>query len=120
MKYFINEPIRCPHPRVTKKEKALISFLEGFSSMLLPDNLSLDAFIEEIRAKAAMLDKEYPRTLPFYIHVVGSEDDGDKIIFVTSKDYFGERLFDVDIYRVRGEFRFREPAPHTLLEGGQE
>lgn len=118
MKYIISEPIRCRFPRVTKKAEALIALLEEYSFRLLPDDLSLDAFIEEVRAKAAMLDKEYPRTLPLHIDALGEGFEGNKIICISSKDASGARLVDIDILQIRGVYRYSEPAQRALSEEG--
>ena len=67
MKFFIDEP--KTYLSVNNKGRAMNQWISTFTHVLIPDELSRDAFIESIRAKASMLDEEFPRTKPLRVDV---------------------------------------------------
>lgn len=65
--YFINEP--TTYRSVNNKGLAMNKWISTFTHTLVKDELSLDAFIQSIRTKALMLDKEYHRTIPLHVYI---------------------------------------------------
>lgn len=53
MKFFIDEP--KTYLSVNNKGRAMNQWISTFTHVLIPDELSRDAFIEAVRAKASML-----------------------------------------------------------------
>lgn len=113
MMFFIDEP--NTYLSVNNKGKAMNEWISTFTHVLLPDELSRDAFIEGLQVKATMLDKEFPRTIPFYVSISNSND---KIrIEVYPKQNPKKLVFVLYIYLVRGEFRFSESSSFQLKGG---
>lgn len=112
MKFFIDEP--NTYLSVNNKGKAMNQWISTFTHILLPDELSRDAFIEGIHAKAAMLDKEFPRTVPLHVSV---SDDKKMRIEVYPLQNPNKTVFVLYIYWVRGEFCFSDSS-QSQLEGG--
>ena len=113
MKFFIDRP--RTYLSVNNKDMAMNQWIPTFAYVLLPDELSRDAFIESVRAKASMLDEEFPRTKPFCVDVSGN--------YVMCIEVYPDKrpyntVFIVHIYPVRGEFRFCEASDPKMLEGG--
>lgn len=107
MMFFIDEP--NTYLSVNNKGKAMNEWISTFTHVLLPDELSRDAFIEGIHVKATMLDKEFPRTIPFYVSVSNGNDKTR--IEVYPKQNPNKLAFLLYIYPVRGEFQFSENVP---------
>ena len=97
------------------KGRAMNQWISTFTHVLIPDELSRDAFIESIRAKASMLDEEFPRTKPLRVDV--SRNNDIHIEVYPDKNPYNT-VFIVHIYPVRGEFRFCESTNPKILEGG--
>lgn len=113
MMFFIDEP--NTYLSVNNKGKAMNEWISTFTHVLLTNELSRDAFIEGIHVKATMLDKEFPRTIPFYVSISNSND---KIrIEVYPKQNPNKLVFVLYIYLVRGEFRFSESSSFQLKGG---
>lgn len=113
MKFFIDEP--KTYQSVNNKGRAMNKWISTFTHVLIPDELSRDAFIESIRAKASMLDEEFPRTKPLRVYV--SRNNDIHIEVYSDKNPYNT-VFIVHIYPVRGEFRFCEASNPKMLEGG--
>lgn len=103
MKFFIDEP--KTYLSVNNKGRAMNQWISTFTHVLIPDELSRDAFIEAVRAKASMLDEEFPRTKPLRVDV--SRNNDIHIEVYPDKNPYNT-VFIVHIYPVRGEFRFCE------------
>lgn len=114
MMYFISKPI--PYRSVNNKGLAMNKWISTFTNMIIPDDLSRDVFIESIRAKATMLDKEYHRSAPLHVDISNSKD-GLTYIQVYPPKNPEKTVFTLCIYRVRGQFRFSESS-QIQLEGG--
>lgn len=115
MMYFINEP--TTYRSVNNKGLAMNKWISTFTHTLVKDELSLDAFIQSIRTKALMLDKEYHRTIPLHVYI-SNDGKGLTHIQVFPKKNPEKLVFALCIYRVRGEFRFSESIQIQQLEGG--
>lgn len=102
MKFFIDEP--NTYLSVNNKGKTINDWIRAFTYVLLPNELSRDAFIESIHAKAIILDKEFPRTVPFHVSVSNDADRCTRIQ-VYPKHNPNKTVFILDIYPVRGEFQ---------------
>lgn len=63
MMFFIDEP--NTYLSVNNKGKVMNEWISTFTHVLLPDELSRDAFIEGIHVKATMLDKEFQEQYRF-------------------------------------------------------
>ena len=113
MKFFIDEP--KTYLSVNNKGRAMNQWISTFTHVLIPDELSRDAFIEAVRAKASMLDEEFPRTKPLRVDV--SRNNDIHIEVYPDKNPYNT-VFIVHIYPVRGEFRFCESTNPKILEGG--
>lgn len=113
--YFINEP--TTYRSVNNKGLAMNQWISTFTHTLVKDELSLDAFIQSIRTKALMLDKEYHRSTPLHVDISNSKD-GLTYIQVYPQKNPEKMVFTLCIYRVRGEFRFSESIQIQQLEGG--
>ena len=113
MKFFIDEP--KTYQSVNNKGRAMNKWISTFAHVLIPDELSRDAFIESVRAKASMLDEEFPRTKPLHVDVL--RGNYIQISVYPEKNQFNT-VFIVNIYPVRGEFRFCEASDPKMLEGG--
>ena len=113
MKFFIDEP--KTYLSVNNKGRAMNKWISTFTHVLIPDELSRDAFIEAVRAKASMLDVEFPRTKPLRVDV--SRNNDIHIEVYPDKNPYNT-VFIVHIYPVRGEFRFCESTNPKILEGG--
>lgn len=113
MKFFIDEP--KTYLSVNNKGRAMNQWISTFTHVLIPDELSRDAFIESIRAKASMLDEEFPRTKPLHVDVL--RGNYIQISVYPEKNQFNT-VFIVNICPVRGEFRFCEASNPKMLEGG--
>lgn len=115
MKFFIDEP--KTYLSVNNKGRAMNKWISTFAHVLIPDELSRDAFIEAVRAKASMLDEEFPRTKPLHVDVI--RGNHIQISVYPDKNQFNT-VFIVYIYPVRGEFRFCEASNPKMLEGGMK
>lgn len=113
MKFFIDEP--KTYLSVNNKGRAMNKWISTFTHVLIPDELSRDAFIESVRAKASMLDEEFPRTKPLHVDVL--RGNYIQISVYPEKNQFNT-VFIVNIYPVCGEFRFCESTNPKILEGG--
>ena len=82
MKFFIDEP--KTYLSVNNKGRAMNKWISTFTHVLIPDELSRDAFIESVRAKASMLDEEFPRTKPLRVDVSRNNDIKIRIILSSS------------------------------------
>ena len=100
MKFFIDEP--KTYLSVNNKGRAMNQWISTFTHVLIPDELSRDAFIESVRAKASMLDEEFPRTKPLRVDV--SRNNDIHIEVYPDKNPYNT-VFIVHIYPIRGEFR---------------
>ena len=114
MKFFIDKP--KTYLSVNNKGRAMNQWISTFTHVLIPDELSRDAFIEAVRAKASMLDKEYHRSTPLHVDISNSKD-GLTYIQVYPQKNPEKTVFTLCIYRVRGKFRFSESS-QIQLEGG--
>lgn len=72
MKFFIDNP--KTYLSVNNKGRVMNKWISTFAHVLIPDELSRDAFIESVRAKASMLDEEFPRTKPLRVDVSRNND----------------------------------------------
>ena len=113
MKFFIDKP--KTYLSVNNKGRAMNQWISTFTHVLIPDELSRDAFIEAVRAKASMLDEEFPRTKPLHVDVLRGNYIQSSVY--PEKNQFNT-VFIVHIYPVRGEFRFCESTNPKMLEGG--
>ena len=113
MKFFIDNP--KTYLSVNNKGRVMNKWISTFAHVLIPDELSRDAFIESVRAKASMLDEEFPRTKPLRVDV--SRNNDIHIEVYPDKNPYNT-VFIVHIYPVRGEFRFCESTNPKILEGG--
>lgn len=107
MMFFIDEP--TTYASVNNKGREMNEWISTFTHVLIPDELSRDAFIEGMRMKTAMLDKKFPRTIPFYVSVSNGNDKTR--IEVYPKQNPNKLVFLLYIYLVRGEFQFSENVP---------
>ena len=112
MKFFIDEP--KTYLSVNNKGRAMNKWISTFTHVLIPDELSRDAFIESIRAKASMFYEEFPITKLLYVAVSRKNDHIE--VYPDKNPY--NTVFIVHIYPVRGEFRFCEASNPKMLEGG--
>lgn len=116
MKFITDSPLT--YRSVNNKGKKMNDWILTFTHILLPDELSRDAFIESIHAKASMLDREYPRTIPLHVSI-SNHDDGCTRIEVYPNHNPDKSVFILHVYLVRGEFRFSE-STQLRLEGGTD
>lgn len=116
MRFFVDSP--NVYASVNAKGKAMNEWISTFTHVLLLNELSRDAFIEGIRLKAAMLDKEYPRSKKLYVSVGNISDTNHVQIMVYPEQCPNKLVFILSIYLVRGEFRFNESDP-LAIEGGK-
>lgn len=114
MKFIIDSPMT--YRSVNAKGKEMNKWISTYKYVLLPDELSYDAFIEEVRAKALMLDKAYPRTKPLHVSITSYEVGTTRIEVYPEKNP-DKLVFIVHIYLVRGEYVFAESS-QIKLEGG--
>lgn len=91
-------------------------WISTFTHLLIPDELSRDAFIEGVRMKAAMLDEKYPRTKPLHISFVSHLANWTRLDIYPEHDQ-DKPVFFLNIYMVRGEFQFSE-KPQLDKKGG--
>lgn len=114
MMFFINEP--TIYASVNNKGKEMNEWISTFTHMLIPDELSRDAFIEGVRMKADILDKKYPRSKPLHISFARHLANWTRLE-VYPEHYPNKTVFFLDIYMVRGEFQFSE-KPQLDKKGG--
>ena len=114
MMFFIDEP--KTYLSVNNKGRAMNDWIQTFTHVLLPDELSRDAFIEGIHAKATMLDKEFPRTIPLHVSISNNEGRCARIE-VYPKHNPDKTVFVLHVYLVRGEFLFNESLQFQLKGG---
>lgn len=114
MMFFIDEP--TTYASVNNKGREMNEWISTFTHVLIPDELSRDAFIEGVRMKAAMLDKKYPRTKPLHISFVSHLANWIRLEVYPEHDP-NKTVFFLNIYMVRGEFQFSE-KPQLDKKGG--
>lgn len=107
MMFFIDEP--TTYASVNNKGREMNEWISTFTHVLIPDELSRDAFNEGMRMKTVMLDKKFPRTIPFYVSVSNGNDKTR--IEVYPEQNPNKLVFVLYIYPVRGEFQFSENVP---------
>ncbi len=100
-----------------RKCKELQEYVDQFKNCLIPDDLSRDALIEDIRHKVDELNQAYPRTKKL---VVNHHDN-----YVSCQPEFrkieDEYVFTFHFLPVRRTYRFSEKAAASLLkEGGDQ
>lgn len=118
MRFFIDDPMT--YRNVNNKGVALNKWIASFKWHLIPDELSRDAFIEGIRQKAALLDREFPRSKKLEMTVV-KMIQGSLYIEVHPQQQPDAHIFSLSIYPVLGDFRFSERAePRQLEKGGDK
>lgn len=115
MKYFIERP--ATWSPANKKCKELLDFVEQFENTLIPDDLSRDALVEDIRHKVEELNQAYPRTKPLTV----TDRDNHIACFPQNPTFADEYVFTIRTEPVRRTFRFSEKAAASLLkEGGDQ
>lgn len=92
--------------------KELCDFVKKYAYILLKDELSLDAMIEEIRTKVNDINSTYPKLKP--LKFGASENRINTSIFTQgSPDY----IFFIDYHKVRSIYQFSE---HIIEKGGSK
>lgn len=118
MMYFIQR-INTWRP-ANQKCKQVQAFVDQFRNCLIPDEISRDALVEDIRRKVEELNQAYPRTKPLVVN-----------FDICHRDYVScqpelrkiedEYVFTFHIHPVRRTYRFSEKAAASLLkEGGDQ
>lgn len=114
MMYFIERPNTW---RAANKKCAKIQeYIDQFCNCLIPDDLSRDALIEELRHKVEELNDSYPRTKKLVVRF----DFGDFISCCSEEQTSdSDYVFTINIHPVRKTYRFAENAA-VLKKGGPQ
>ena len=115
MMYFTGSLSTC-RP-ANRKCAEIQEFVEQFTNCLFADDLSRDAFVEEIRRKVEQLNEAHPRTKRLV--VIGDYRPGLSSVSCYHKGRICnyESVFTIRILPVRRTYRFAE-TDAALKEGG--
>lgn len=110
--YFIERPNTW---RAANKKCAKIQeYIEQFCNCLIPDDLSRDALIEELRHKVEELNDSYPRTKKLVVDLGITNDYVSCHPDPRTSD--SDSIFTMSIYPVLRTYQFAESA--AVLEEG--
>ncbi|MBR3987516.1 MAG: hypothetical protein IKK04_10240 [Bacteroidales bacterium] len=115
MMYYIEKPNTWSP--ANRKCKELQEYVDQFKNCLIPDDLSRDALIEDIRHKVEELNQAYPRTKKLVVTLDHHHHD-----FISCQPEFrkieDEYVFTIRLLPVRRTYRFSESAAASLLKEG--
>ena len=103
---------------VNNKGREVQIWLDSFAHHLLPNELSKDALIENIRVKLQDFDRQFPRTTPLVMSKVCIDAKTPIYITIYPKDHSDKYVSSFYIHKVVGEYRFNEAIYPKLEKGG--
>jgi len=113
MMYFIQR-INTWSP-ANRKCKELQEYVDQFKNCLIPDDLSRDALIEDIRHHVDTLNQAYPRTKKLAVDF----NDNFLSCFPEDRQVADQYVFTFHILPVRRTYRYFEDV-NLPLEGGDQ
>ena len=116
MRFFISK--MDDYSVVNNKGLALQKWLKDFGHKLLPDELSKDAFIEQVRQKIADLDKQFPRSGLLTLSRTSIDNGLSLYVSIYPIKNPEKTVVRFYIHKVVGEYRFNEAIYPKLEEGG--
>lgn len=116
MKFFISK--MDTYAVVNNKGIALQKWLNAFGHKLLPDELSKDAFLEEVRQKMAELDVQFSRSKALVLSKTSIDGGLSLHITVYPKEAPEKTVVRFYIHKVTGEYRFNEKVSIEAQKGG--
>ena len=116
MKFFISKMEE--YCVVNNKGLALQKWLKPFAHRVLPDELSKDAFLEEIRQKMTELDGQYSRSRALVLSKTSVDGGRSLYISVYPKETTEKTIVRFCIHKIVGVYRFNEKATPQLEKGG--
>ena len=111
--YYIERP--STWRAANRKCAELQDYVSQFRNCLIPDELSRDALIQELRQKVKELNDAYPRTKRLTV----SFNFNDFVSCYPEDQHVDEYVFIINIHPVLKTYRFAEKA-NALKEGGEE
>ena len=116
MKFFISKMDH--YSVVNNKGLALQKWLKDFGHRLLPNELSKDAFIEDVRQKIAELDKLFPRSRSLTLSRTSIDNGLSLYVSVYPKENPDKTVVRFYIHKVIGDYRFNEKVSIEAQKGG--
>lgn len=116
MRFFISK--MDDYSVVNNKGLALQKWLRDFGHRLLPNELSKDAFIEELRQKIADLDKQFPRSRSLTLSRTSIDNGLSLHVSVYPKENPDKTVVRFYIHKVTGDYCFNEKVSIESQEGG--
>jgi hypothetical protein len=110
MEQYITHSLRTYSPK-NKKWMDIIEFIQPFNNIIIPDRLSLDAFINTVEHKISHLNRLYPKTKPLKLSF-----DHEQLRVSHITNGCPEEAFILHINKVRGIFQFAENSSKQLTE----
>ena len=103
---------------VNNKGREVQKWLESFAHHLIPNELSKDAWIEDLRLKLQDFDKQFPRSTPLHLDKVSVDAKTPHHFTIYPKNHPEKYVAVFDIHKVVGEYRFNEVILPKLEKGG--
>lgn len=106
MRFFVQHlSTYAPKNRAWKK---FIDYVVKFERVLIPDEISRDALVEELRLKTEEINAQHPKLKP--IRFSSGNLDGTSFRVSASVDKCGcpDTVFSLDIVRVRSIYQYSE------------
>ena len=116
MKFFISK--MDDYSVVNNKGLALQKWLKDFGHKLLPDELSKDAFIEEVHQKIADLDKQFPRSGLLTLSRTSIDNGLSLYVSIYPIKNPEKTVVRFYIHKVIGDYRFNEKVSIDSQKGG--